>query len=446
MKKPPIKSVNSSVNAKSKLSTGEDLISNDNNSQPNNDLKSISINYQIIFTGSAISKVRQLFQYGIPDMYSQRITIDPKLISKWLKNGMFSHSIFDVIKILEKYESSFIEKEKDLIEILKNRAKIHPNKTLHETLQEIRPVYSRILRKEQTPIFHRLWEEFEQSDPASFEKYKQLLEKSEKMLNDKPVIIPFSSYEFKYKLTKIKEDIAANADKKAKKVINKLIKESMKFANFTNENNAQYQKDVFAFLNHIRRRSVLKNNEQLTAVFKEAKSRLNRKEIIVPFRKKSFIYDLMKIIEKEPEPFQNKILNIAKTLPSSSDNFAAYLLKISTDTNEKIGYRIVWPSMATIEHLFPRSKGGSDDWENLGIASAIENSNRKSIDMTEQIARIPNTCQYTQRTINKLIELNNNGLFQKNKVPSSYIIGYAETVYEQSNHIIKLDTSGLKIA
>jgi hypothetical protein len=265
------------------------------------------------------------------------------------------------------------------------------------------------------------------------------------MLNDKPIIIPFSSYEFKYKLAKIKTYLENNgADAKSVRVMNKLIKESMKFSNMTNADNIEYQKDVFAFLNHIRKRSVLKNHEQLTELFTEAKSRLDRKEILVPFGRKSFIYDVMKIIEELPdEAAKTRIHQIANSLPTSSENFAAYMLKISTETNEKIGYRFTWPSMATIEHLHPRSLGGTNDKANLGIASAIENSNRKSIDFTEQLERIPRTPEYTQRTINRLIELEKEGVFKKIHLDSDYITGYADTVYEESKHAVKLDTSKL---
>lgn len=411
-----------------------------------NDLKCMPIYYPIQFSGGDMSKVRKLFAYGIPDMYSERILIDPKTISKWLRSGFFSRPAKDVLQVFNtSYSNSFIEYEKDALNIIRERTKIHPNYTMKEILREIRPVYSRQLRKEQTPIFHKLWEEFENLPDNYKLQFQELLKKTDKMLNDKPIIIPFSSYEFKYKLTKIKTYLENNgANTKSVRVMNKLIKESMKFSNMTNAENIEYQKNIFSFLNHIRKRSVLKNHEQLTQLFTEAKSRLDRKEILIPFGRKSFIYDVMKIIEELPdEAAKTRIHQIANTLPTSSENFAAYMLKISTETNEKIGYRFTWPSMATIEHLHPRSMGGTDECPNLGIASAIENSNRKNIDFTEQLERKPKTPEYTQRTINRLIELNEEGVFAKIHLSPKYITGYADTVYEESKHAVKLDTSKL---
>ncbi len=409
-------------------------------------IKQIQYYYPGEHSGNNISKVRQLFQYGIPDMYSRRITIDPKTISKWLRNGMFSRPATEIMKVFDNYPESFIDYEYEIIKIIKERSKYHSNMTLKEILQEVRPVYSRKLRKFQTPILHQLWEEFEKLPEPYNSKFMTLLHNSDKMLSDKPVVIPFSSYEFKYNLAKIKTYIDAGSNLKAKKVMKKLIKESLRFSNSTHTNNLSYQKSVFMFLNHIRKRSILKNHEQLSELFKETKSRIDRKEIFIPFRRKSFIYDLAKIIEDLPdEELKEKLMCIAQKLPTSRQNLAAYILKCSTDTNDKIGYRLVWASMATIEHLKPRSTGGTDDLANLGIASAIENSDRKSTDFTIQLQLRPNTPKYTQRVIDRLIELYNNGIFEKINLSPQYITGYVNTIYEESKHQLKLNTDNFVI-
>lgn len=407
-------------------------------------IKHITYYYSDNNHGNNISKVRQLFQYGIPDMYSCRITIDPKTISKWLRNGMFSRPAIEVMAIFSNYPNSFIENELEIIKIITERAKIHTTMTMKEILQEVRPVFSRQLRKYQTPILHELWEEFEKLPEPYNSKFKKLLEKTDRMLNDKPVVIPFSSYEFKYMLAKIKKDVDNGTDLKAKRVMNKLIKESLHFSNHTNSDNISYQKSIFMFLNHIRKRSVLKNNEQLSELFKETKSRIDKKEIFIPFRRKSFIYDLAKIIEDMPdEKEKERLIGIAQKLPTSRQSLSAYILKCSTDTNDKIGYRLVWPSMATIEHIKPRSTGGTDDLANLGIASAIENSDRKSTDFTVQLQLRPDTPVCAQKVIDRLIELYKDGIFEKIKLGVEYIKGYADTVYEQSGHSLKLNVSAL---
>lgn len=84
------------------------------------------------------------------------------------------------------------------------------------------------------------------------------MDATSKKLNEKPIVVPFSSYEFKYKLSKIKDDIHNGSDVKSKKVMNKLIKEAKRFSNSTNANTIENQKKVLTFLDIILRKSVLK--------------------------------------------------------------------------------------------------------------------------------------------------------------------------------------------
>ena len=416
-----------------------------NNVSANEVLKNMPCYFPVNFTGvngSDISKVRKLFQYGIPDMYSQRITIDPKILSRWVKGGLFQRPAAEVLNVFKHYPDSFVGNEKDLLGLLAQRVMAHPEMTMKEILQEIRPVYSRILRKEQTPVFHKMWEEFQDMPEIYRYKFENLLSKTERMLNDKPVFIPFSSYEFRYKLAKIAEYVNAGSDIKAKKTMTKLMKESMRFSNTTKAENIEHQKKVLMFINHIRRRSVLRNNEQLKQLYLESYMRLNKDKMVFPFRRKSFIYDVISIIDDYPDEGKKRvIIETAQKLPTSSENFAAFVVKNSVEANEKIGYKLVWPSIATIEHLWPRSCGGGDGYANLGIASAIENSARKSIDFVQQLIKRPNTPVYSQRQFDKLIALHNEGIFDLLRIDPHYIKEYADTLYELSEHSVKIDLS-----
>ncbi|MBQ8460293.1 hypothetical protein IJ541_09360 [bacterium] len=273
-----------------------------------------------------------------------------------------------------------------------------------------------------------------------------LLHQTDNMLNDKPVTIPFSALEFRYKLIKIRELVDAGSDKKAKNAMNKILKESMRFANKTTKDNIESQKEVLGFLHHIFKKSPLKYNEQLKELLEVSKSRLDKQEIIIPFKRKSFIYDLEKIVHDIKDTnrgLYEQICTTANKLPTSDDEISAYILKLSNETNNSIGYKLVWPSMATVEHLWPRSKNGLNVLPNVAIASAKENSGRKSIDFTEQLVRRPKTPIYLQRQINKLVSLNNSGIFHKHGVQKSWLSGMSDTIYDISAHQVKLDLSKL---
>ena len=130
----------------------------------------------------------------------------------------------------------------------------------------------------------------------------------------------------------------------------------------------------------ILKKSVLKDNFQLQKLIQDSKARLNQEEIFTPFTRKSFIYDLAKLLQDLPdEKLYEKFIMIASKLPTSQESFSAYVMKLAHEQPDKIGHRLVWPSLASVEHLLPRSDGGPDLMSNFAGATTRENSTRKSI-------------------------------------------------------------------
>lgn len=388
------------------------------------------------------SKLRALFAYRLPCMYSGVTMIDPKLFNRWLKSNLFNKPSSEVVKVLTPYEESLINMEGKFWLIIKERAAAHPQKTVKMILEELKPVYCRRLRKQQSPVFHELNGYFQTLPEIYYTKFKNLMIDTNKKLDEKPVYVPFSSYEFKYKLSKIANNIERGSNVKAKKVMRKLGKESMRFSNTTSGSTIERQKEILKFLKIILRKSVLKNNAELNELMDVSKARLDKNEIIVSFSRKSFIYDLLKVIEDiEDDAIQSKVINIAQKLPTSRESFSAFMMKMMSDTPEKIGHRLVWPSLASVEHILPRSCGGPDLMKNFGGATTRENSERKSIEFTAQMKRRPDTAKNCQKYVDRLIELYKQGVFYKIGLSPRYITDFKNSIYEQSRHQILLDTS-----
>lgn len=415
------------------------------NSSSIDGLSNIPYVYPVSFTSiQNSSKLRALFAYKLPCMYSGIPMIDPKVLTKMLKNQIFYRPANQVLEALEPYKDSIIGMEAKVLQIIRERANIHPEKNIQELLKEVEPIFKRRLRKKQAPIFHELTEA-SYALPENFQyKFKKLMAETDKKLNERPIIIPFSSYEFKYKLSKIRDDILQSADVKSKKVMNKLIKESKKLNNSTNSKTIENQKQVVNFLDTILKKSVLKNNEQLKNLIETSKSRLTKEEIIVPFSRKSFIYDLAKIITELPDKnLQEKLITIAQKLPTSQESTSAYILKVAAEPPDKIGHRLLWPSLASVEHLLPRSCGGQDILANFGGATTRENSARKNIDFVTQLKRRPMTKIYCQKYVDRLIELYHNGVFAKYNISPKYITDFKKTIYNLSKKTLELDISKL---
>ena len=226
--------------------------------------------------------------------------------------------------------------------------------------------------------------------------------------------------------------------------MNKLYRESERLPDKTSQNYTEIQQDVIKFMRLILRTSVLKNNNALKDLFDDALCRINGEKLKIPFNRKSFIYDLAKLLEDlEDKNLKESLLTTAETLPTSRECVAAYITKFSKEPSDKIMYRILWPSMASVEHIFPKSCGGIDDMSNYGGACTRENSDRKSIDFVEQIRRKPETKINCQKYVNRLIELAKKGVFAENNINTKYIEEFKNTIFEESQGQIDLDISSL---
>lgn len=405
-------------------------------------LRNMPVHYPISFGIQNSSKLRILFGFDLPCIYSGITMIDPKQLTKMQKSGLFYKTAKEVLVELDKHPNSFIGMEKRFIELLRIRSDMHPEMTIKDILNEVRPIYARRLRKEQYPVFQELIELSHQLPKEYRKGCDILMEDTKRKLYDRPVIVPFSSYEFKYKLAKIRDDIANGGDRKSKKVMTKLIKESKRLANNTNDSTIEKQKEVIRFMEIVLRKSVLKDNFQLQKLLEDSKSRLNQEQIYTPFSRKSFIYDLAKLLADLPdEKLYEKFLITAQKLPTSQESFSAYVMKLAHEQPDKIGHRLIWPSLASVEHLLPRSDGGPDLMSNFAGATTRENSTRKSIKFVQQLKARPDTPKYCQMYVDRLIELYHQGVFARHNISPTYIEDFANTIYKLSEHRVKLDIS-----
>lgn len=390
--------------------------------------------------------LRNLFAYGIPDLYSEIITIDPKRIAKMMKTDAFEVPLKKFMQVFKPFEVSLFKdtNETRLYEIIKEHAEISPDIDVKGVVQKIAPVHLKRLRKKQGFIFKDL-DELAQKLPESHRyRYKLLRAETQDKLDYKPVVVRFSSKEFKYKLSKIRDYVAQRKDLKSDSTMQKLIKEAESLPSSSSYNAIEKQKKIIENINILLQTSPLSKNEQLNDLIQVSRDRLNNKKVVVPFSRKTFLYELDKLTSDIPnKALRDEMLNLAETLPTSSNSLSAFIVKIQNETSEKIAYRILDPSMASVEHLTPASLGGEDELYNFACASRKENTERGNLLFATQLKKRPKTKIYAQKQMDKLIELANQGIFKKCKMPLSYIEDLKNTMYEKSQHRIVLDTSKL---
>ena len=390
-------------------------------------------------------KLKTLFTYGLPCMYTGVEMIDPRKVQRLINQNAFDGSASEVLETMKPFEKSITDVEAQVYRIIKSVAKLHPDKNLQQILKIITPSYSAKLKSEQFPVLEKITEAAQDLPEEYQYRFQHFMSETEDKINEKPIYLPFSSFEFKYKLDKIREDILQNGSPKAGRVMDKLVLEASRLTDETDTKTLETQQQIMRFLKIILKSSVLKKNEQLRTLIGESQKRLNHERFLVPFSRKSFIYDLNNLIAPvEDVELKDRLQKLAISLPTSRSSIPAYVMKFSREPSWKIAYRLLWPNMASVEHIHPQSKGGPDAMYNFGGAGTRVNAERGNIDFTEQLQRMPQTPENSQKYVDGLISLVKRGIFRKNNVETTYVDDFCRTVYRESNETVKLDSSKLQ--
>ena len=425
----------------------------------------------ISFQGHPSDKtlLKKLLPYKIPDMYSGRIMIPNEDIQNILNRRIFSGPIKNVVKYLSNYEDSLFPVQMAVYNIIKTAAKKHPKKTIEEVLHELAPQHQVKLRALQQPIFEELSDTAKEMPEEDYNKFLSLMNYTQKTLNNMPVVIEFSPKEFKYKLSRIFQGIEERGDFSEQTVMRKLMKMANHFSAYSEEdayqlaiskrkgrtvnksrftqNYRRKQADNLQQMDKVLVHSSLYNDKELNDLFVQTRFRIYKIPQIYPFKRKSFLYELHKITDQlEDQKLSHRMLKTALKLPTSRENLSAFIVKSIAYSSEKIGYDLISGSLGTIEHLSPAHKGGQDLLDNFGLASAFMNSERGHRPFEQQLKKYPETYENSQKYIDRLIELCNQGVFAKIGLSRSYIKNFATKVFNMSprDNRLKLDLSKLK--
>ena len=401
--------------------------------------------------------LRALMAYGIPDMYSGKVVIDPRVLEHFYTRNLFSKSIKNIVKALIKYEDSLHTVERQFFSIVKNMARTNPQYKLKDVVLTLAPEHNKKLLEAQQPIFDELTEMAKEMPPEQFAEFYNLMSIVYKKLSHKPVRQPFSTKEFVYKLQRITDEIKQKNNPQEIDLMKRILVIAKKMPEKTPEEQAsvmqiksrarrnkkiKYHKslvkaraDALTDMEVIVAGSSLKNNQELMRLFAQTRSKIYNIPIVIPFNRKSFIYELQKITDKlEDTKLAHRIIQKATKLPTSHVNLSAFIMKCVEYSSDKIGYNMVAGSAGSIDHLIPFVKNGKDSLENYGISSAYYNSERAERSIEQQLIKFPKTYENCQKQVNRLIELSNNGTFKKIKLSPYYIVNFAKRMYDLSPH------------
>ena len=204
----------------------------------------------------------------------------------------------------------------------------------------------------------------------------------------------------------------------------------------------QQQCDVFGKIYDYARKSLSQEKiDEISLIINDAFAEIYSKDPNVSFSRKKFLGLIYKVTRNISKTHQDNLSELAEQLPSSQDQFEAFVIKYSRKQNREIALRLIQKSVGTIEHIKPRADGGEDHIYNYAIECAKDNGERGCNSMIEQIRRNPDMPQNAQRQIDQIIALVNKG---ECSIDAEYVRQIKGALFRESGGIIDLDISRLK--
>lgn len=417
--------------------------------------------------------LKKLSAYGIPDMYTGQILLNPKIIERWQNKGVFNYPIGKLTEIISNYEHSLMPTDKKFFHIIKEMAKTSPDLTLSEATKELYPRHKKLLLRAQQPIFEEIIRLACDMPKDLYEEFSELMNITNKRLLNDPVVLPFSEREFLYKLKRIGDNITIKGNKKEIHAINKLINSAKSIFNSEPKGQKIFGKKIkqkletqmlpenlkrnstnFAKFKEIFENSPLRKNENLIRLLENTSAKIHGFPSYAQFERKSFIHELKKITRKlQNRELAQEFSNVSLKLPTSKDNVSAFIVKYADENNCKIGTNMLIGASCSIDHLLAKKNGGANKLANYGLTSAEINRKKTNIYFDKWLKIHPETRQNCQKYVDRLIELYKQGIFKKiskteskhKQLDKSYIEDFAATIYDISpeNNRIILDLSKL---
>lgn len=432
-------------------------------------LKSQPTYDMVSFTSTSAMSLKDFKKLGqyMTCLYTGKKMITSSQLNKMKKRGFFNGPISEVVKNLQGYKKRYLEPpELEVFERIEKASKETPDIDLPQLFKNWYVESRKNLRKVQKPKFDAIKTLGAELPPEYVEPFYNFMATIDKKLYDEPIKREFSLKEFSYKITKITEKMSdgnlknrllkllgmlqnENLNTNHKPLSSSFVKQVFDFKNIktTGRKTALYEKNYrqyetnkdevkIAIIGKMREIAELKGYKKLQKLCEENIGMLEGIPVHIPFSNKAFVYDLSELLENMPnKELKQKMLDIAMSLPTSSRSADALILKFRDSDPDIIGDRLFNPAMVSIEHLKPKSEGGTNSIANCALAKKQINSDRQSKPLWQILQLYPLKNQ--QKYVDNLAKLVNRG-----KMSYEDALSQIETI-EREGHIV-LDKSKLK--
>lgn len=389
-------------------------------------------------------------------LYCGRPMLSNKVAGRLKNTGIFSGSIKNFVQEMFNYLDYLHPTEKEALKKITMMTFDSPDIRLSEAIKRLYPEANKELLKEQKPILKEISALSDELPRGWKTKFNKLMRISRYRLEEKEYIPDeFSGKEFSYKIGRIsdtiKDDYLAGRILKLAEPLThpifkskdtplnaKFVSKVLSMTETRDVNNMMVDKVYLQklLIRQIAKYGEILNRKDLLNLCDTALKTIDRQPVKVKFSNKAFRYDLNEALEGMPdEGLRKRIDDIVKRLPNSQTSVNSFITKHENAASDAIGYDMLRPSLATIEHMHPKSLGGPDVLGNFALACGRDNNNRSSEDMHHFIEQFKQSNQ--QRYFMDIWQE-----VKRNNLPKNVFFKMVDTFVQESGR--KIDTTKFK--
>lgn len=374
------------------------------------------------------------------------------ILDEMLKSGVFSGNIKNFIEVMEPYKTYLKRGHRTVFQQIKKYAQTSPQTHLEEIITDLYHKSINKLVKSQAQIFKSLILESENLPETMKPSFRKFMKIQHKRLYEIPYVEPFNNNTFAYKIGKMANSISnenfkiylQNLSKAFENPIFKnreaiVPKELGDIITGKPQEHLQTSEDYLRYgLKQVRKIGERIGRQELIRLCENSQKMLDGKPVVINFNNKGFLRPLIleELKDIKGTPLYYKMIEIAKQLPNSQSHMKSFVAKHRYSDADTIGYKLIEPSLTTLEHIKERASGGVDDLQNCALACKADNNERGSIPQFEYLKKW--NSRNPQRYFYDLIDITNN----EHLINPSDIEGMAQSFLNEGK--VQIDISKLK--
>ena len=390
--------------------------------------------------------------HDIHCIYCKKLMVYGGRLQEMLDAGVFSLPIKDFVETVKPYRKYMKIGQKTVFDQIQNYAKKSPQTHLSQVIQFMYQKSIKRLVRTQSHIFKALVDESKNLPPEMQKNFRKFMKIQHKRLYEIPYEEEFNPQKFSYKvnkkiqsipneelrayLTRITAPLADPVFENRNNVIPRELAVQITKSKLGKLSTAQDFSEYV--IKRVKKIGTRLNRQDIVRLCKTSQRMINHQPVLINFSNKEFMEELVKVqlADIKGTPLYYRMVRIANKLPNSKSSKNSFVVKHRYSDSDTIGYKLLEPSIATIEHVNPKSCGGTEDLTNCVLACKADNNERGSIPMYLYMQKW--NKRNPQTFFDDIIKISN----KEQLIKPSDIEGMAQSVLTEGH--VRINTAKLK--